>query len=292
MEEDFRMLPVNAAIMLPSIVLTLYVVPHIMGVVYAAPFLILSFLPLVKRFLPQPLARNLYPITAIFVLLLILLNILIASNLVPLNAWSSFLVIPLTTETAITLTMALSVASVFEGIFSKSLARSIAYLTFSLLPLLDQVFVLYLMQQFTYTYIQAYYAAYSQQVISLLALIVTGSTNIFGTKYPPPLSEYSFPIDPVMLVAMIISLAAIMLYFIVIRETKLRGEVFSGVASALLMGGLLGFGVFYAVQLTTPSGFELFTASLALVVTLVYAARSSPERKARKQGAPKQKNDW
>lgn len=292
MEENMKMVPVNLAIMLPAIVLSFYVIPHILGVVYLVPFVILGLLPLVKRFLPKPVADNLYPVTAIVVLLIILLNLLIAMNLVQLNSFDRLLIIPLKTETAITLTMALSVAALFEGIFSRTLSRSIGYQTFSLLPLLDQVFVLFLMQKYGYTYIQAYYAAYSQQVFSLLALFLTGSTNILGTKYPPPLSEYSFPVDPVMLVAMIISLAAIMVYFIFIRETKLRSEVFSGVATALLAGGLVGFGVFYAIQLATPSGFELFVASLALVATLIYAARSSPERKARKKGAPKQKNDW
>lgn len=293
MEEDmFKMIPVNAAIMLPSIVLSLYVVPHIIGVVYAIPFFILGFLPIIRRFSPDYIGRNLYPGVAIFVLLLILLNLLFAIGTVPLNSWDSFLVIPLNIETAITLTMALSVASVLEGIFSKSLARSIGYMTFSLLPLLDQVFVLFLMKQFGYGYVQAYYSAYTQQLMSMLALVVTGSTNIFGTNYAPPLSKYNFPIDPVMLVAMIVSLVAIMFYFIFIRETKLRGEVFAGVSSALLLGGLLGFAVFYMVQLATPSGFELFVASLALVVTLLYAARSTPERKARKKGARKMGNDW
>lgn len=292
MDETVKMLPVNIAIMLPSIVLALYVVPHILGVVYIVPFILLSFLPLVKRLLPQQFAANLYPIVAIFVLLVILLNLLMTLKLVQKDFLTSLLVIPLTTETAITLTMALSVAAILEGVFSRTLARSIGYQTFSLLPLLDQVFVLYLMHTSSYTYLQAYYAAYSQQVFSLMALLVTGSTNIFGTKYPPPLSEYNFTIDPVMLVAMIISLAAIMLYFIVIRESKLRSEVFSGVATALLAGGIIGFGVFYAIQLATPSGFELFVASLAIIITVLYAARSSPERKARKKGAPKQKPDW
>ena len=293
MEEDMmRMIPVNAAIMLPSIILALYVVPHLFGVVYLAPFIVLGFLPIIRRFSPDYIGRNLYPTVAIVVLLVILLNILISISFVPLNAWDNFLVVPLNVETAITLTMALSVASVLEGIFSRSLARSIGYMTFSLLPLLDQVFVLYLMQQFGYGYIQAYYSAYSQQLMSLLALIVTGSTNIFGTDFAPPLSRYNFPIDPIMLVAMIISLAAILFYFIFIRETKLRGEVFAGVASALLLGGLLGFAVFYMVQITTPSGFELFVAALALIITGIYAARSTPERKARKKGTHKITNDW
>lgn len=292
MEENQMMIPVNIAIMLPAIVLSFYVIPHIISVVYLAPFVILGLLPLVKRLLPQPFAVNLYPVTAIIVLLIILLNLLIAMNMVAVNAFDRFMIIPLKTETAITLTMALSVAALFEGIFSKTLSRSIGYQTFALLPLLDQVFVLFLMQKYGYTYIQAYYSAYSQQVFSLLALLFTGSTNIYGTKFPPPLSEYTFPIDPVMLAAMIISLAAIMVYFIFIRETKLRSEVFSGVSTALLAGGLIGFGVFYAIQLSTPTGFELFVAALAIVITLLYAARSSPERKARKKGAPKQKNDW
>lgn len=293
MEEDLlKMIPLNTAIMLPSIVLALYVVPHIIGVVYSVPFFVLGFLPIVRRFSPDYIGRNLYPTVVILVLLLILLNLLISIGTVQLNAYDSFLVIPLNIETAITLTMALSVASILEGIFSKSLARSIGYMTFSLMPLLDQVFVLYLMNQYGYGYVQAYYSAYTQQLMSLLALIVTGSTNIFGTNFAPPLSKYSFPIDPVMLVAMIISLAAILLYFILIRETKLRGEVFSGVANALLLGGILGFAAFYAIQVAEQYGYQLFIASLALIIAIIYAARSTPERKARKKSGNKLKNDW
>lgn len=293
MDEDiYKMMPVNAAIMLPSIVLAVYVIPHLLGVVYIVPFFVLGFLPVIRRFSPDYIGRNLYPAVAIFVLLLILLNLLLAIGTVPHNGFDSFLVIPLNIETAITLTMALSVASVLEGIFSKSLARSIGYMTFSLLPLLDQVFVLYLMHQFDYGYVQAYYSAYTQQLMSLLALVVTGSTNIFGTNFAPPLSRYSFPIDPVMLASMIVSLAAVLFYFIFVRETRLRGEVFSGVASALMLGGILGFVVFYVIRLATPSGYQLFIAALALVITVLYAGRSTPERKARKKGSRKPGNDW
>jgi hypothetical protein len=287
MEDDMKMIPINVAIMLPSIVLAIYVIPNIFGNVYVIPFIFLSILPIIKKLLPEPFSRNLYPVVAIVVLLIILLNIMLAGNIIASNWFFKLFIIPLNIQTAITLTMALSIASVFEGIFSKSLAKSIGYQTFSLLPLLDQVFVLYLMQKYSYTYIQAYYEAYSQQIISFIALVVTGSTNIFGQKFPPPLSEYTFPIDPAMLAALIISLVAIMAYFVIVKESKLKGEVLSGIASALVLGGVLGMIVFYLVQITSGSGFELFVAALALVVTLVYAARSSPERKARKKGTPK-----
>ena len=83
-----------------------------------------------------------------------------------------------------------------------------------------------------------------------------------------------------------------MAYFVIVKENKLKGEVLSGIASALVLGGVLGVIVFYLVQITAGSGFDLFVAALALVVTLVYAARSSPERKARKKGTPKLKNNW
>lgn len=292
MEDDMKMIPINVAIMLPSIVLSIYVIPHLLGVVYVAPFIILSILPIIRKFLPEAFARNLYPVVAIVVLLIILLNIMLAGNLIASDWFLRLFVIPLNIQTAITLTMALSLASVFEGIFSKSLSKSIGYQTFSLLPLLDQVFVLYLMQKFSYTYLQAYYEAYSQQLISLIALMVTGSTNIFGQKFPPPLSEYSFPIDSVMLVALIISLAAIMAYFVIVKENKHKGEVLSGIASALVLGGLLGMVVFYFIQIASGSGFELFVAALALVVTIIYAARSSPERKSRKNGISRFKNNW
>lgn len=292
MDNDLKMIPINVAIMLPSIVLSIYVIPHLSGVVYLAPFVILSILPIIKKLLPEAYGRNLYPVVTIIVLLIILLNIMLAGNLIASDRFLKLFIIPLNIQTAITLTMALSLASLFEGIFSKSLAKSIGYQTFSLLPLLDQVFVLYLMQQYAYTYLQAYYEAYSQQIVSILALIVTGSTNIFGQKFPPPLSEYSFPIDPVMLGALIISLIAIMAYFVIVKENKLKGEVLAGIASALVLGGILGMIVFYFVQITAGSGFELFVAALALVVTLIYAARSTPERKARKNGTSRPKNGW
>lgn len=292
MEDDMKMIPVNAAIMLPSIVLSIYVLPYLYGVIFLVPFVILSLLPIVKKLAPQPYSFYVYPVAAISVLLIILLNLLVATGLVHKSIFTNFFHIPLEIQTAITLTMALSIAAVLEGIFSRTLSRSIGYMTFSLLPLLDQVFVLYLMQQFGFGYITAYEQAYSQQIFSMLALIFTGSVNIMGHKYPPPLSEYNFPIDNVMLVAMIISLAAIMFYFVVIRETKLRNEVLGGVAYSLLLGGMIGFVVFYIVQITTPSGFELFAAALSLVITLVYAATTSPERRARKKNGAKARNDW
>lgn len=292
MEVGSKVIPVNFAIMLPSIALALYVMPHVVGVLYIAPFIILIALPVVKRLIPQPYSSNLYQLVAIVVLLIILLNILIASGNVPKNGFTSLFTIPLTLGTMITLSMALGIGAIFEGILSNSLPKVIGLLTFSLLPLLDQIFVLFLIHEYGYPYTTAYLDAYSQQLFSLIALVVTGSTNIFGTKYPPPLSRYAFPIDPVMLVVMIISLAAIMFYFVAIRETKLRNEVLSGVASALLVGAMLGFVVFYLIQITESSGFELFVASMAVIITLIYAGRSSPERKARKKGALKQKNDW
>ena len=159
MEDDLKMIPINVAIMLPSIVLSIYVIPNLTGVVYIVPFILLSILPIIKKFLPEAIGRNLYPLVAIIVLLIILLNIMLAANFIASDRYLRFFIIPLNIQTAITLTMALSLASVFEGIFSKSLAKSIGYQTFSLLPLLDQVFVLYLMQQFSYNYLQAYYEA-------------------------------------------------------------------------------------------------------------------------------------
>lgn len=292
MDEDLKMIPVNIAIMLPSIVLAIYVIPYLTGVVFIVPFIVISLLPIVKNLSPQPYSSHIYPISAIIILLIILLNLMIAVGLVAQDSITLFFKIPLTIQTPITLTMAVSIAAILEGIFSKRLARSIGYMTFSLLPLLDQVFVLFLMQKYSIPYISAYFQAYSQQIFALLALLVTGSTNIMGNKYPPPLSEYNFPIDPVMLVAMIISLGAIMFYFVVIRETKLRNEVLGGVASALLLGGIIGFVVFYLVQITTASGFELFVAALALLVTLIYAGTTSPERRARKKSGQRTKSDW
>ena len=283
---------INIAILLPSFILILYVVPHILGVVYLVPFFIISFLPLIKRFLPKNIADLVYPLSAIFILLLFLFNLLVLSHAVNVNRFTAIFVIPLTVETMITLSIAMSIAAAIEGVFSTSLAKTIAALSFSLLPLMDQVFVLYLVNVFGYTYLHAYFEAYTMQEVSLIALVFTGSTNIFGARFPPPLAAYSFPIDPVMLVSMIISIIGVLSYFVIVKEKKLRSEVISGLSSAVFTGGIIGLIVFYAVRITSSSGLELLVAAIALVVTMAYASRSSPDRLNKKRNKRKIKDDW
>ena len=292
MDATVERVTINTAILLPSLILIMYVVPHLLGVVYLAPFFLISFLPLIKRLFPKNIADLVYPLSIISVLMLFLFNLLVLSHIITTNRFTSFLLIPLTLETGITLSMAMSIAIAIEAIFSKSLAKTLAAFSFSLLPLMDQVFVLFLINVYGYSYSQAYMEAYTMQEISLIALVFSGSTNIFGAKFPPPLSVYSFPIDPVMLASMIISIVGVLSYFVVIRENKLRSQVISGLSSAVFMGSIMAFIVFYAVRITSSSGLELLVAAAALVVTMVYASRTSPDRLNKKRNKAKMKDDW
>lgn len=295
----------NAGIMLPALILIFYVIPNLMGEIYLLPFIALISVPLLSLFVPGRYRSYVNPVVILVVLLLILLSlgVIIGSStngtfLTGLSAYIEsnrllmHLLIPFNLKTGITFSMVFSVTAAMGGIKSKTVQRTISYLVVSLLPLLDQVFVLYLMQIYHYSYSSAYLQAYEMQLVSWIALIFTGSTNIDGQSFPPPLQKYAFPIDPVMMIALIISLVSIIAYFVISQDRRFRSQALAGIAPAVTLGGLIAFVVFAVDQLVSSLGFQILVVALAITVTAAYAIRSSPERKMKKQGKLPKEDKW
>lgn len=295
----------NFGIMLPAVILIFYVIPHLTGEIYMVPFLLLIAVPVVSIFVPGRFRGMVNPAVILAILLLILMSLAVlvgnSTSGTFLTSFSSYveknrilknLVIPFNLKTGITFSMVISVAAAMGGIKSKSLNRAISYLVLSLLPLLDQVFVLYLMQIYNYSYSNAYLQAYEMQLLSWIALIFTGSTNIDGQSFPPPLQKYNFPIDPVMMVALIVSLISVIAYFILTQDRQLRASAVAGIGSAVLLGGVIAFLVFAIDQLLSGMGFQILVVAIAVLATALYAVRSSPERKLKKQGKLPKEDKW
>ena len=296
---------INGLIMLPSIVLIIYVIPHLLGDVYLAPFIVLSLVPVMSIFVPSRFRSYVNPVVILIILMLILISLGVeVGNSGSPNLFSGFssyiqssrllshLVIPFTLRTFITFSMVISVTATIGGIKSGTIQRSISYLVLSLLPLLDQVFVLYLMARYSYSYAAAYTQAYEMQLVSWIALIFTGSTNIDGQRFPPPLQEYSFPVNPVMMVALIISLVAIISYFVFVQEKQFRSEALGGIGAAAVLGGIIAFIVFAVDQMVSSMGFQILAVAIAVFITAIYVVRSSPERKMKKLGKLPRTDKW
>ncbi len=296
---------VNTCIMLPAIVLIIYVIPHLLGDVYLAPFVVLSLVPVISVFVPSRFRAYVNPLVILIILMLILLSLAVETgNIGSPNSFSGFssyvessrlwshLVIPFTLRTFITFSMVIAVTATIGGIKSGTVQRSISYLVLSMIPLMDQVFVLFLMAKYSYSYAAAYMQAYEMQLVSWIALVFTGSTNIDGQSFPPPLQEFSFPINPVMMVALIISLVAIISYFVMVQEKQFRSEALGGIGVAVILGGIIAFVVFAVDQMVSSMGFQILAVALAVFITAIYVVRSSPERKMKKLGKLPKIDKW
>ncbi len=295
----------NFGIMLPAVILIFYVIPHLAGEIYIVPFAILISVPVVSVFVPRRFRTMVNPAVILAILLVILLSLAVLagrsttgtfltplSNYVEKNRLLKYLVIPFNLKTGITFSMVISVTAAMGGIKSRTLNRAVSYLVLSLLPLLDQVFVLYLMQIYNYSYSSAYLQAYEMQLLSWIALIFTGSTNIDGQSFPPPLQKYNFPVDPAMMISLIVSLISIIAYFILTQDRQLRPSALAGIGSAVLLGGILAFLVFAIDQLVSGMGFQILVVAIAVLATAIYAVRSAPERKLKKQGKLPREDRW
>lgn len=305
MKEWITRTAMNFGIMLPAVLLIFYVIPHLTGEIYIFPFAALIAVPIVSIFVPRRFRPMVNPAVILAILLVILFSLAVLagestsgtfltqfSNYVEKNRLLRYFVIPFNLKTGITFSMVISVTAAMGGIKSRTLSRAISYLVLSLLPLLDQVFVLYLMQIYNYSYSNAYLQAYEMQLLSWIALIFTGSTNIDGQSFPPPLQKYSFPIDPAMMISLILSLVSIITYFILTQDRQLRPSALAGIGSAVLLGGVLAFLVFAIDQLVSGFGFQILAVAIAVLATALYAVRSTPERKLKKQGKLPREDKW
>lgn len=268
----------NFMILLPSIVLFFYVIPELYKVVYLVPFVVLSLLPVIKRIIPTRFRKGFYFYVAIIVLALILVTLLVKLSIIPLAWYDRYFLIPLTEQTFITIFISISTASIMEGVLSETLNRAISSLFVSILPLMDQVFAIFLMSN-GLSYFAALSEAYSYQFIAILALIFTGSTNVDGTSFPPPLSTFQSPLNNYVLVALVISIIGFILYFILVRETKHRSEVVSLISLPILAGAVIGAITFFAIVELESLNLQLLGGSVAILATVVYIARSSPQRR-------------
>ncbi|MCL4341122.1 MAG: hypothetical protein M1431_03390 [Candidatus Thermoplasmatota archaeon] len=268
----------NFMILLPSIVLFFYVIPELYLVLYLVPFIILSLMPIIKRLIPSRFRKGFYYYVATVVLVLVLLTLLVKISVLPLVWYDRYFMIPLTEQTFLTIFISISTASIIEGILSESLNRAVSSLFVSILPLLDQVFAVFLTTN-GLSYFSALGEAYSYQFISILALVFTGSTNIDGNSFPPPLSTFQSPLNNFVLVAMIISIIGFILYFILIKETKHRSEAVSLISMPILAGAVIGVITFLAIVELESLNLQLLGGSVAILATVIYMARSSPERR-------------
>ncbi|HLH86463.1 MAG TPA: hypothetical protein VKU79_06345 [Thermoplasmataceae archaeon] len=273
---------INVLVMLPALVLLSYIAGEMFRVVSMASFLILSSLPVIKRLLPKQYRGNFYPLVILAVLLLILLSIMTTAGIITVPRELSFLIVPLTETTFLTLGFAWTVAIILEGLLSPNIRRTISYLLVSMLPLLDQVFVIYLMNQFGYSYQEALTEAYFQQAASFLLLLFAGSTNADGYNFPPPLSTINIPLNNVVLITLILAVIGFMVYFILESEKPSRSEATSQIAYSLFLGALLALVTFLFIKIAQPASLDLFVAALAVLGTLIAIRRSSPERYERR----------
>ena len=271
----------NTMVMLPPIVLFFYVFPELSHILYLVPFAIFTALPVVKRLLPVRHRDALYPAVLMVVLIVLLVSILRALNFIPYTWYDGIFVVPLTINTFITLFISLSSATVIEGILAANVNRAISALFVSILPLLDQVFAVFLVTQ-GLTYPSALSEAYSYQFIAILALVFTGSTNIDGNLFPPPLSTFQSPLNEFVLIAMILAILGFILYFIIIRTDRHRSEIVSLISPAIFMGAIIGAVTFSAIVILESVNLQLLGGSVAILATVIYIARSSPERRRKR----------
>ena len=268
----------NFMILLPSIVLFFYVIPELYKVLYLVPFTILSLLPIIKRLLPTRFRKGFYYYVATVVLALILVTLLVKIAIIPLAWYDRDFQIPLTEQTFLTIFLSISTASIIEGVLSESLNRAISSLFVSILPLMDQVFAVFLTTN-GLSYFSALEEAYSYQFIAILALVFTGSTNIDGNSFPPPLSTFQSPLNNFVLVALIISILGFILYFILVKETKHRSETVSMISMPIFAGAVVGAITFFVIVELESLNLQLLGGSVAILATVIYIARSSPERR-------------
>ncbi|MFG1449496.1 MAG: hypothetical protein AAE983_02490 [Thermoplasmataceae archaeon] len=272
----------NTMVLLPSIVLLFYVLPELVHVIYVVPFAVITALPVIKRFLPQKHQEDVYLLTILVIAILVVVSLLLELGLLPDTSFVRLFRIPLDTQTFITLFLSISSVSVIEGILAKNVNRAISALFVSILPLLDQVFTVFLVTQ-GLSYFSALSEAYSYQFISILALIFTGSTNIDGVKFPPPLSTFQSPLNSFVLVAMIVAIIGFILYFIIVVDQKHRAETVSLMSAPIFMGALIGVVTFAAIVILESVNLQLFGGAVAVMATLIYMSRSSPDRRRKRQ---------
>lgn len=272
----------NTMVLLPSIVLLFYVLPELVHVIYVVPFAVITALPVIKRFLPQKYRGDVYMLALLVIAILVLVTLFLDLRLLPDTPFVSVFRIPLDTQTFITLFISVSSVSVIEGILAKNVNRAVSALFVSILPLLDQVFTVFLVTQ-GLSYFAALSEAYSYQFISILALIFTGSTNIDGVKFPPPLSTFQSPLNNFVLVAMIIAIIGFILYFIIVADQKHRAETVSLMSAPIFMGALIGVLTFSAIVVLESVNLQLLGGAVAVMVTLIYMSRSSPDRRRKRK---------
>ncbi|MEM0157908.1 MAG: hypothetical protein QW812_00155 [Thermoplasmataceae archaeon] len=278
---------INVSVMLPAIVLLSYIAGEMIRVVAIAPFVILCSLPVVKRILPKQYGSNFYGVVIIVILLLLLLAIAVQVRLMQIPAFFGFLLVPLTETTFLTLGFAWTVGIIIEGLLSPNIRRTLSYLLVSMLPLLDQVYVVYLMNEFGYNYTQALTEAYFQQAASFLLLVFAGSTNADGYNFPPPLSTINIPLNVAVLITLILAVLGFVVYFILESEKHTRSEAISQLAFSLFLGALLALVTFVFIEIAQGVSLDLLVSALAVVGALIAIRRTSPERheKRRKRKA-------
>jgi len=286
---DYSHYLLNIGIMFPSIFLLIFVSTYILPYVSAAWIALIVALFFLKQLVPRRYKQYVYPV-AIMVFLLLVLNTLaleLTQSILPIL---SELRITLSFGTMATITFALGLVTVAEGLISPKVIVTIGESFGSLVLLIEQLGIVAVMltgnQVFLATesgvvsylaglgvygpnpYIVAFITTVSLEAYALYNLL------IFGYQFYLPLTVLSTPVDSIMPFIFMISAGSILISLYVKEKRNIASRL-GMIGTAGIAGALVALPILLVSQEIASYGYQIFVIGLGVTILLIVVAITS-----------------
>lgn len=286
-DRDWKRYALNGAICVPSIFLISYLLYYAASSLSAVDIGIIMIPFFAKRLLPSGIGKNVYHIS-ILIFLLLVLGTLYQVGIGP-DLWViRWLKIPLTFTTLTSVLFTLALILILEAILSEKATYTLGEYVGSLLILMQQLAVITVMLSpvFADMLVQAAPALYSYGLTNPTpyesAYFVTVSLEadsfynllVYGYQQYLPLAIASTPVDTVMIVLFVISAIAILIT-LYMRENHRTMSRLGMLGSYVVIGVLLAAVVLFLVQELEYTSYQILIIAGSTAIMLVIAGYTS-----------------
>ncbi|BAB60231.1 TVG1119628 [Thermoplasma volcanium GSS1] len=256
---------VNIGVMAPPLAILLYVMPRTYIYANIAVFLIFSAAPFIRRILRKPFMDLVYPIAVLVVSASIIIGLLLREGLVKNKYY--VLATQLNEPFMVSISLAVAVITLVEGIFATKLYSVITLMAFSTLSTLDLLAALTVQSITGYPFFTSFFYVELMEYEALFTLV------FYGYEYSLPLATFAVPINSELIAAFIISLASIIVrsYMNGNRSIdRIRSFAFS-----IFYGSIIGVAAVYVVNVSESFNLQFLLISVIILLMVYFVIKTS-----------------
>lgn len=258
---------INLLAFSPAIFIYVYVFPYFYAFIDIPMLVAVSSLPFVRLLVPKRFKYDVYPLSIITILLLMLATILY--NLGPSAYYFlKIFALPLALSTFFSLDFALALILMVEGIFSERSTRMVGFLFLSFGSMLYELSIIAAMHQFSVSFTNAIGLVVSLDIESYYELFIYGYQKFL------PMANFQIQVSNILLFLFIVSTITIV-FSIYLREHEHQRERLWDLGYSMFGGAIVGALLFAVYDYFSYTQYQLSFIGFAILATFIVISRTS-----------------